>query len=134
MCALLQSDSTLACWSADGSDEISPPPGEYSTISSGDGGSCALRNDGATVCWGSLVVDPENDETATGPFMSVSRGSDHACALDSEGTITCWGSDEDGQASPPDGAYSAIDSGDGGSCALRDDDALVCWGSLELSP
>ena len=132
VCALLQSDSTIACWSADGSDEVSPPSGGYSAISSGDGGSCALRNDGAAVCWGSLEVSPESDGTATGPFVSVSRGSDHACALDSEGAITCWGSDDDGQTSPPDGAYIAISSGDGGSCALRDDDALVCWGSLEL--
>ena len=132
VCAVLESDGSIACWSADGSDEVSPPSGEYSAISSGDGGSCALRNDGAAVCWGSLEVDPESDETAMGPFMSVSRGSDHACALNSEGAITCWGPEEDVQA--PSGEYSAISSGDGGSCALRNDDALVCWGSFGLSP
>ena len=132
VCAVLESDGSIACWGEDGSDEVSPPSGEYSAVSSGDGGSCALRNDGAAVCWGSLVVDPASDGTAMGPFMSVSRGSEHACALNSEGAITCWGSGEDVQA--PSGEYSAISSGDGGSCALRDDDALVCWGSFELSP
>ena len=134
VCAVLQSDSTIACWSADGSDKISPPDGEYSAVSSGKGGSCALRDDGAAVCWGSLVVDPASDDTAMGPFVSVSRGSDHACALDSDGTITCWGSDAYDQITPPAGEYSAISSGVGGSCALRNDDALVCWGSFGLSP
>ena len=132
VCVLLQSDSSIACWSADGSAGITPPPGEYSAISSGSGGSCALRNDGAAVCWGSFEVSPASEETAAGPFTNVSRGSDHACALSAEGAITCWGSDDHGQASPPAGAYSAISSSDGGSCALRNDDALVCWGSLTL--
>ena len=67
VCALLQSDSSIACWSADGNAGITPPPGEFSAISSGDGGSCALRNDGAAVCWGSFEVSPASEETAAGP-------------------------------------------------------------------
>ena len=38
--------------------DFTPPEGEFSTIGSHEQGSCALRNDDALICWGSVEVSP----------------------------------------------------------------------------
>ena len=132
ICALRSSDGSISCWGDDGHGQASPPSGEYTTLSSGEGGSCALRDDGAAVCWGTFSVRPSTDESAMGPFTEISRGSDHACALGEHGSITCWGEDRHGQTSPPSGSHIAISSHEHGSCAIRLDGTLACWGSVTL--
>ena len=79
----------------------------FSSISSGFGHTCGLREDGAAVCWGGL----------------------HTCGLREDGAAVCWGYSRFSQASPPEGeAFASISSGGGHTCGLRKDGAAVCWG------
>ena len=109
------------------------PPAEggerFASISSGLGHVCALRDDGAPVCWGG----DESGQTSPPPgeaFTAISSGGEHTCALRADGTALCWGSDESGQTSPPQGeAFTAISSGWRHTCALRADGTALCWGN-----
>ena len=59
-CALHTSGS-IACWGANTHGQASPPTGSFTAISSGDKGSCAVRQgDGVVVCWGSFEVNRGN--------------------------------------------------------------------------
>ena len=61
--------------------------------------------------------------------MAISGGGYHTCGLRKDGTAVCWGSDEEGQASPPDGeSLTTISSGGYHTCGLREDGQAVCWG------
>ena len=56
-CALHTSGS-IACWGANTHGQASPPSGSFTAISSGDKGTCAVRQgDGVVVCWGSFQVN-----------------------------------------------------------------------------
>ena len=105
-----------------------PPPPVSAPISNGDYHTCALREDGSAVCWGS------DDEGQASPpagetFAALSSGDYHTCALREDGSAVCWGSDDEGQASPPTGeTFAAISSGGSHTCALRADRTAVCWG------
>ena len=106
-----------------------PPPPVSAPISSGLDYTCALREDGAAVCWGSNgagQASPPAGET----FTALSSGDYHTCALREDGSAVCWGSDDEGQASPPEGeTFAAVSSGDEHTCGLRADRTAVCWGS-----
>ena len=115
-----------------GGDLVAPPAegGErFASISSGWRHTCALRADGAPVCWGG----DESGQTSPPPgeaFTAISSGGEHTCALRADGTALCWGSDESGQTSPPQGeAFTAISSGWRHTCALRADGTALCWGN-----
>ena len=56
-CAL-GSDGAITCWGSNRHGQATPPSGEYRAIGSHDGGSCALRDDDALVCRGSVEVSP----------------------------------------------------------------------------
>jgi len=63
-CAL-HADGWLACWGSDQYGKRTPPEGEFSSVSSGEHGSCAIReDDGTVVCWGIFEVglDESDDE------------------------------------------------------------------------
>ena len=58
-CALHRTTGAILCWGVNDQGQASPPTtGEYTAIASGESHSCALRSDGAVVCWGSIVVNP----------------------------------------------------------------------------
>ena len=89
----------------------------FVAIDSGYAHTCALRDDGSAVCWGSDLDG--NSSPPDGRFTAISSGSLHTCALREDGSAVCWGSDLTGQASPPDGRFTAISSGDAHTCALQ---------------
>ena len=45
-----------------------------------------------------------------------------------DGSVAYWGSDDDGKATPPDGAFSSACAGDDHTCGVRTDGTLACWG------
>jgi alpha-tubulin suppressor-like RCC1 family protein len=76
--------------------------------------SCALRDDGRVLCWGSTLrgklgnsnnaatdtPDPEPtliDNSALGIVQQVAVGTDHSCALREDGRVLCWGGNYRGQ-------------------------------------
>ena len=97
-------------------------------ISSGLLHTCALRGDGAAVCWGSDRYgqsSPPDGER----FIAISGGDSYTCGLRTDGSPVCWGDDEYGQSSAPnDERFVAISSGPFHTCALRQDRTAACWG------
>ncbi|MCY4424626.1 MAG: RCC1 domain-containing protein [Acidimicrobiaceae bacterium] len=93
----MQADGAVACWDNHTKADpylvsgTEPPQGEFVKVSMvGDGGYCALRNDGSVVCdnyWGSSRLQPPDGE-----FTDVTAGDEHACAIRTDGTVACWGS------------------------------------------
>ncbi len=112
---------------------------------------CAVRRDGALVCWGAV---PNNGDTtvhvyATGAgvlaYVEVACSAAHVCARRMNGTVACFGQNADGQlgrdpatlpSSPtlvdvalPGGVPArALAIGARTSCALGTDDVVNCWG------
>jgi hypothetical protein len=65
----------------------------------------------------------------------VSVGANHTCGLRTDNTVTCWGSDDDGQASPPEGEqFIALSAGEYQTCGIRTDDTAICWGARSMAP
>ena len=81
--------------------QASPPPNErFVTISSGAYHTCALRQDGAAVCWGARMSNThplrensfgQSEPPAGEVFTAISCGDLHTCALRPDGTPVCWG-------------------------------------------
>ena len=102
----------------------------------GSGGlhTCALRQDGAPVCWGGgskLLgwnmgqADPPSGEK----FTAITAGGSHSCGLREDRSAVCWGNDEQGQSSvPTTEPLMAISAGGAHTCALRQNGSPVCWG------
>ena len=110
----------------------------YSAMDAGEQHTCALRPNGAAVCWGSNLygqLTPPQDET----FASISSGGNHTCALRPNGAAVCWGKNENGQSSPPQGiTFSSIAAATDHTCGIIKGDSnqgsLTCWGSFVLRP
>jgi alpha-tubulin suppressor-like RCC1 family protein len=127
-CALLQ-DGTVSCWGSNDQGQLgydagtSFPPASASarlvpglsavtSVSVGDGNTCASVTDGGVLCWGApelvtsglVPIDggPTNDvpivdplrETAVPSATSVAVGSHVACVTTASGALSCWGHDE----------------------------------------
>jgi alpha-tubulin suppressor-like RCC1 family protein len=104
---------------------------------------CALRRDGAVLCWGS------DEAGALGAFyprlvpaaarvrgvrdaVAVAASDRASCALISDGSVTCWG-DELAETRPSPARISgarALGMGVRHACVLTRSDEVVCWGSF----
>ena len=109
-CGLLTSGE-IECWGASWlmtRSKITPPEGEFSTISPGWGGydfkgptmmarrnwgsSCGVRLDGSLECWGSDYAETyAAPSLPDGDYTQVGVGVDFACALRVDGKVDCWG-------------------------------------------
>ena len=114
---------------------LTSPPADvaFTQITAGKHHACALRENGAILCWGSDEYDDGIlDAPAETGFRRISAGLDSTCALRRDATIACWGSDSGGKSNPPQGAFSEIAVGRGHGCALpmpQDSPPhLLCWG------
>lgn len=78
-------DGPLQCWG----DQYAPV-GRFKSLSSGFGGTCALRRDGTLHCWagGDPAAFPA---PPAGTFTAIEVGGNFACALDAAGRVQCWG-------------------------------------------
>lgn len=126
--------------------------GELGTLS--ESHTCARRNTGAIVCWGSNGSGQLGDGTITNrsapttvadvsSVVELSAGGRHTCARRVNGTIACWGANEFGQLG--DGATSAnrlrpvtvvgvltsasVVAGGDNTCSVLTDGAVRCWGN-----
>ena len=130
-CALRQT-GTITCWGDNrsgqlgngqrGADEYSSVPVEVegitdtTTITTGGGHTCALRQTGTIKCWGSNWAGQLGNGQNTGDLRddsadssvpvevegitdatTITASEDHTCALRQTGTIKCWGGNWAGQ-------------------------------------
>lgn len=121
MCAL--TEGRVACWGHQKSTfgepttplqlTYVPELNDAVQVSVGDGSSCARRQSGKLVCWGSnrwvqlglRTWGQESEPLATRPsevpdlheVVDVSVGKRHVCAVVSDGSVACWGSTLRGQ-------------------------------------
>jgi alpha-tubulin suppressor-like RCC1 family protein len=168
-CALL-ADGSASCWGDDGDGEIGDggdasatprPPTPVLGLSGALALSahwqhaCALRDDGALLCWGSNATGQLGDgtlTTRTQPVLvpgvqsvsAVTTGLSHTCAA-AQGGLYCWGSNSQGQLGTETGGAAttpvtqptlvpivsdpiAIAAGAQHSCAVRQSGQVLCWG------
>ncbi|MBT5617984.1 MAG: hypothetical protein HOJ71_02815, partial [Euryarchaeota archaeon] len=175
-CAILD-DGSVACWGEGSSGQLgngalidsSTPQTTQSlgfnssakSISLGRYHSCAITDNGTTVCWGqgsqgqlgNGATSEEASPVTTAPFpfnqkaVALASGEEHTCALMSTGSVACWGNGANGRlgngasssASTPEltepfgGGRTAvaISSQHQHTCALLNDGNVSCWGSDE---
>jgi hypothetical protein len=122
---------------------------QYHRVEVGNGG-CAVRDDGALVCFGGpssfLGLDPTPVQLGTELDWAVpSVGNVHACAIKTSGALSCWGNNfngatgtgtapgQDPAPTPVSGGGTWIDVSAGdvseATCGIRDDHTLWCWGN-----
>jgi alpha-tubulin suppressor-like RCC1 family protein len=175
-CAVLD-DGATKCWGfplfgwlgygydAEGGDSSLPSTlpfvdvgGSVEQISAG-GGTCALLDNGAVKCWGSVAlgipeVDAIGDDDVPADFPSldlggavaqVSSGGGHVCALLQGGDVKCWGENEWGQLGNADdwhiidastvlpielgGPAIDVSAGSAHTCAVLENGDVLCWGN-----
>ena len=61
-------------------------------------------------------------------YASVSAGWLHTCGVTIGGDVLCWGDDEDGAATPPEGAFTSVSAGSRYTCGVKADGSINCWG------
>ena len=111
VCGIKEADSSLMCWEwAYGSSWrltgprneythlTDEPEGEFIHVDTSYGPSCAVKSDGAVVCWGSAsMISTERmleelNDVPEGEYLTVSVDWDwFACGLRTDQTIACWG-------------------------------------------
>ncbi len=163
---LLTNQRGVECWGrnsdgqlGDGSNIPQPAPVAVVGLANGVIGlslgaehSCALRQNGTVLCWGSNQYGQLGDGTQeqratpvevsgiTGGVAAIVAGDNHTCALVQGGGAKCWGQNSSGQlgdgtttdtsfpvtVSGLSGAL-ALTAGLGHSCALLPD-SIRCWG------
>jgi hypothetical protein len=101
-CAI-RTDGAIKCWGDAATLGLTPPAGEFTSISVSLTHACAIRTDRTLACWGTVrgedplgVAAPSPD----GTWSSVSTGNDHACGIRTDGTIACWAMTPSDAASP----------------------------------
>jgi alpha-tubulin suppressor-like RCC1 family protein len=132
--------------------------GTWRTVSYGHHSACAIRTDGALLCWGrgnvgqlgigtlgasTIRSSPVQVGTRT-DWTAVDVGDGHACGVRA-GELYCWGNNLDGQLGigsttsndaparvGADATWSQVSLGLAHSCAIRTDGSLWCWGANDL--
>jgi alpha-tubulin suppressor-like RCC1 family protein len=120
-CALVR-DGTVQCWGGGGSGQLgdgdvlpaarpTPAPvvgvSRATAIASRSRHGCALRDDGAVLCWGDGGLGQLGDgtteiartarESALGPAIAIGAGLSHTCAIAPDGRVRCAGDNVAGQ-------------------------------------
>ena len=70
-----------------------------------------------------------DDDGSAERFKSVSTEVHHVCGVQTNGAVTCWGGSNNGQATPPGGAFTLVSAGVYHTCGIKRDQSVRCWGS-----
>jgi alpha-tubulin suppressor-like RCC1 family protein len=162
-CAILV-DRSVSCWGnwrSKSGEALTPMrvsgADEVLAMDRHAGTACAIRNDGAALCWGDNLCGQLGDGTIggdasrddarpvvglTGPAVSVAVGGEFACSALSSGEVLCWGEGEHGTLG--DGTLSqnrptpapvidlpqavGLAAGIAHVCAQLADGGVACWG------
>jgi alpha-tubulin suppressor-like RCC1 family protein len=122
-------------------------------VAAGGAHSCAMRDDGAVLCWGSnaegQLDGTPRQQPATTPrevdvrgALQLAAGAAHSCAVVTEGVV-CWGSARYGQVGrelrdaaltpglvPDTSGAVEVAAGVRHTCARLDTARVLCWGEL----
>src|SRR5690606_19867497 len=123
----------------------------YTAIAAGDSSTCALRTDGAALCWGADTHGQLGRGAAGGSsgspalvvggltFVAVDVGAGYACALAAAGDAHCWGKNDYGQLGSGGGgaampraaagglAFASLTTGARHACGVTGEGAVYCW-------
>ena len=132
-------EGTIAYWGAGNinsgeatvPDTEANPNSDYRSVVVGDRASCGLKNSGAFVCWGIVMVSQlaKDFKDAANTFVSMSSGSGEYCGLKHDGSVICTGSGS--VAIPPatgNADFMDISVGERHACGVKTDGSMVCWG------
>ena len=91
----VRTDGTIACANYGHYRELTPPEGQFQSVSVGAWHACGVRASSAVACWGwNTDYLGEVIGRATPPageFRAVSAGENYTCGIRSDGTLACWG-------------------------------------------
>lgn len=165
VCAVRANAGGVSCWGSNSEGQVgngetgfaqtrpARVPGLNRVADMGLGGfhSCARRNNGRLLCWGSNFNGRLGDGTAT-PRLTptvvsgfnrnadqVVAGNAHTCALRRNGRVFCWGTGASGRLGTGDTAPRflptltlvgavEINALANHSCARRNNQTVFCWG------
>jgi hypothetical protein len=101
----IEPSGTLKCFAAAAGE----PDGQFVQVSAGQDYACAIRMDGALVCWGDITITPEEPPLQT--YSHVSAGLGSVCAVRTSGELECWNGgrfDVSPPGPPPAGVFTQV--------------------------
>lgn len=125
------------------------PGTKFRDVSAGGSGTCAVRADGALLCWG-VGAAPQGGTTKVptqagtdATWVRVRVESTHSCGIKANGTMHCWGTNVFGERGDPginipyavpqqvgsDTDWVDVAVGDFFSCGAKAGGGVKCWGA-----
>ncbi|KAG0453523.1 hypothetical protein HPP92_024827 [Vanilla planifolia] len=130
ICAFEENTNRIRFWRGDGTFP-STIAGDFRSLTSGRGFSCAIGSDDLVQCWGGRAAVIQTAFRNT-PMTSIVAGDSHVCGITDSGFLVCEGSNNAGQLNVPSAEpfqISDIALGTNHSCALKQPNGTVlCWG------
>ena len=171
----IRTDGTLYCWGSNATGQLGvatargrcglfatpceggpravAPALRFTTVSAGQGHTCAITTDRSLYCWGDNTQFQAGVPSAVSvslpaavapalQFIDVGAGATHTCAVRTNGVVYCWGEGTLGALGTGDTTSSVIPAPVAGSvhfarvragrlvsCAIATDGFLWCWGA-----